>query len=70
GKLGQPFSQLENQTTKTKRGSGLGLAISRSLVEMHGGKLSIESEVGAGTRVTFTLKAHSRDDGQTDSKVA
>jgi len=55
GKLGRPFEQVENQFTKTKSGSGLGLAISRSLVEMHGGRLEIESEVGAGTVVIILL---------------
>ena len=50
-KLGRPFEQVENQFTKSRGGSGLGLAISRSLVELHGGSLSIESVVGKGTTV-------------------
>ncbi len=54
-KLGRPFEQVENQFTKTRGGSGLGLAISRSLVELHGGQLSIQSAVGRGTTVTVTL---------------
>lgn len=54
-KLGQPFEQVENQFTKTHAGSGLGLAISRSLVELHGGKLEITSKEGKGTTVTVTL---------------
>jgi two-component system cell cycle sensor histidine kinase PleC len=54
-KLGRPFEQVENQFTKSKGGSGLGLAISKSLVELHGGTLHIESEVGKGTKVTVTL---------------
>ena len=56
-KLGRPFEQVENQFTKTKGGSGLGLAISKSLVELHGGSLSIDSEVGKGTTVTVRLPA-------------
>ena len=54
-KLGRPFEQVENQLTKTHNGTGLGLAISRSLVDLHGGYLSIDSEVGVGTIVLVTL---------------
>ncbi len=54
-RLAQPFVQVENQFTKTHQGSGLGLAIARSLVELHGGKLHIQSEVRKGTTVSFTL---------------
>mgnify|MGYP002381330025 CR=1 FL=1 len=54
-KLGRPFEQVENQFTKSRGGSGLGLAISRSLIELHGGSLTIQSVVGKGTTVTVTL---------------
>ncbi|WP_074380870.1 PAS domain-containing sensor histidine kinase [Bartonella doshiae] len=54
-KLGQPFEQVENQFTKTHTGSGLGLAISRSLVELHKGKLEITSKELRGTTVTITM---------------
>jgi two-component system, cell cycle sensor histidine kinase PleC len=54
-KLGRPFEQVENQFTKSRGGSGLGLAISRSLVELHNGRLDIASTVGRGTTVTVTL---------------
>jgi len=60
-RLAQPFVQVENQFTKTHQGSGLGLAIARSLVELHGGKLTIESEVKKGTTVSFTLPIAERD---------
>ncbi len=53
--LGQPFVQVENQYTKNHVGSGLGLAISRSLVELHAGRLSISSQVGKGTEITIRL---------------
>jgi two-component system cell cycle sensor histidine kinase PleC len=56
-KLGRPFEQVENQFTKTRSGSGLGLAISRSLIELHGGTLTIVSEERRGTTVTFTVPA-------------
>lgn len=54
-KIGRPFEQVESQHSKKHKGTGLGLALSRSLVEMHGGTLKIESTEGVGTRVTFTL---------------
>jgi len=36
-------------------GAGLGLTISKSIVEAHGGKISVQSQVGRGTTFTFTL---------------
>jgi len=54
-KIGRPFEQVESQHSKKHKGTGLGLALSRSLVEMHGGTLKIESTEGVGTQVTFTL---------------
>lgn len=54
-KLGQPFEQVENQLTKTHTGSGLGLAISRSLLELHKGKLEIISKEMKGTTVTIIM---------------
>jgi two-component system, cell cycle sensor histidine kinase PleC len=54
-KLGRPFEQVENQFTKSRGGSGLGLAISKSLVELHGGTLTITSILERGTTVTIIL---------------
>lgn len=53
--LGRPFEQVESNYLKTHEGTGLGLALSRSLVELHGGTLTIESAPGEGTCVSFTL---------------
>ena len=54
-RLGRPFEQVESQLTKSHQGSGLGLAISKSLVELHGGRMSIRSTVGRGTMVLVRL---------------
>ncbi len=54
-KLFSPFSQLENVYTKTTKGTGLGLAITKSLVELHGGRIWVESEVGKGSKFTFLI---------------
>ncbi len=61
--LGRPFVQVANQFTKQHRGSGLGLAIARSLIELHGGRMTIVSTPGAGTTVTFTLPMAGPDMG-------
>jgi two-component system cell cycle sensor histidine kinase PleC len=54
-RLGRPFEQVESQLTKSHQGSGLGLAISKSLVELHGGRMSIRSSLGRGTLVVVRL---------------
>jgi two-component system cell cycle sensor histidine kinase PleC len=54
-RLGRPFEQVESQLTKSHQGSGLGLAISKSLVELHGGRMRIRSAPGKGTLVAVRL---------------
>ncbi|MGP1273933.1 MAG: PAS domain-containing sensor histidine kinase [Caulobacterales bacterium] len=69
-RLGRPFEQIESQHSKSYQGSGLGLALSKSLIEMHGGQLRIDSVLGKGTTVSFTIPRHQPggngqdDDGQ------
>ncbi|MCC7047899.1 MAG: PAS domain S-box protein [Alphaproteobacteria bacterium] len=55
----QPFRQVESHLDRTREGTGLGLPITKSLVELHGGELRIESEKGKGTTVTVLLPAAS-----------
>ena len=54
-RLAKPFEQIENQHAKTQQGTGLGLALTKSLVEMHDGRLTLESEPGVGTTVSVIL---------------
>jgi len=54
-RLGRPFEQVESQLVKSHQGSGLGLAISKSLIELHGGRMSIRSAEGRGTMVLVRL---------------
>jgi PAS domain S-box-containing protein len=52
-----PFGQVESAFSRKHHGTGLGLPLARSLVELHDGKLILESEVGVGTSVTLWLPA-------------
>ncbi len=49
------FGQVDNPMTRAQQGTGLGLPIVKSLVELHGGRFAIDSEVGKGTRVSALL---------------
>jgi two-component system, cell cycle sensor histidine kinase PleC len=54
-RLAKPFEQVDNELNRNTSGTGLGLALTKSLAEMHGGRLEIESEVGRGTMVAIYL---------------
>ena len=55
----EEFRQLDASTSRQAEGTGLGMPISKRLVEMHGGRLWVESKVGVGSTFSFTLPASS-----------
>ena len=54
-RLGEPFEQVSDSRDRNYDGTGLGLALTKSFAEMHGGRLTIASEQGRGTQVSFYL---------------
>jgi signal transduction histidine kinase len=61
-KVFEEFRQVGDDYARKREGTGLGLALARRLVELHGGTLSLQSELGKGSTFTFTIpvRAHGR----------
>jgi len=57
-RLFQPFVQLDSSFSRQHEGTGLGLVLAYRMVEMHGGSISVDSELGAGSRFTISLPWH------------
>ena len=53
--LFEEFRQVDSSLTRKHEGTGLGLALTKRLVELHGGEIAVESELGKGSTFTVTL---------------
>ncbi|MCL2630169.1 MAG: ATP-binding protein [Firmicutes bacterium] len=54
-KIFEPFAQADESVTRKYGGTGLGLPIAKNIIELMGGELKVESEIGRGTRFHFTI---------------
>jgi two-component system cell cycle sensor histidine kinase PleC len=56
-RIAEPFAAGDNIYTRQKGGTGIGLSITKGLIERHGGRFEIDSEVGRGTTVRLIFPA-------------
>ncbi|HEX3884439.1 MAG TPA: PAS domain S-box protein [Stellaceae bacterium] len=66
----ESFHQVDGSMTRARGGSGLGLAITRQLVELMGGRITVESELGRGSRFSFTASFGQPAEAAAESPVA
>ncbi|OFW46925.1 MAG: hypothetical protein A3J29_09135 [Acidobacteria bacterium RIFCSPLOWO2_12_FULL_67_14b] len=69
GRLFGKFQQVDSSSSRKKGGTGLGLAITKALVEQHGGRITVDSELNKGTRFSFTLPVASAEAAATVAPV-
>lgn len=70
GKLFGDFAQINASDTRKYGGTGLGLSISRQLIELHGGKIEVESVLGSGTTFHFTITYPIGSPAKLEARVA
>jgi signal transduction histidine kinase/ActR/RegA family two-component response regulator len=68
--LFRPYYQVDSSSSKAYGGTGLGLAISKKIIEMLGGEIWMESEVGRGTKVSFTLDCEEKNELDIKTDIA
>ena len=66
-KVFQRFYQVDNSTTRAHEGSGIGLALTKELVDIHKGKIELESQLGKGSTFTIVLP-YQKSNGQAQEK--
>jgi PAS domain S-box-containing protein len=69
-RLFQKFQQVDSSSSRRKGGTGLGLAITKALVEQHGGRIFVDSELNKGTRFSFTLPTATTEEAASIAPIA
>ncbi|WP_051540796.1 HAMP domain-containing sensor histidine kinase [Ahrensia sp. 13_GOM-1096m] len=69
-KIGKPFAQLDNSTTRNCEGTGLGLVLVKGLVELHGGTMTITSKQDVGTRISIHIPDQDTADSNAEQNAA
>jgi PAS domain S-box-containing protein len=68
-RLFRKFQQVDSSSSRRKGGTGLGLAITKAIVEQHGGRIVVDSELHKGTRFSFTLPAATSEEAASIAPV-